>query len=852
MRYTTTVLLALIVIAAAVAIYVFRDDIFGEAPPAPEKPSAEKALVEDLEADDLTEVTLQQSDDEGELVTRLAAAKSGDQWRLTAPVAGRVDDYEVRRLARGALEATYRTTLEPGAKGQPSLADLGLDPPAYRLTLTGTKKTEDEDPAGEPVTVTVDIGRKAAVGDGLYVRLAGAEEVVMLGSDDLLTRARQRLQKYRDRNLVDLKRDDVVRMVLKTGDTTIRMDRAETPEGADPRWVLAEPTSARADPDAVSELLRTAVGLMAADFVADGIEDPSRYGLAKPRLVLTLYKEGLAPKADEEKEDDATKGEKKDEAPEPVKAVTLAFGGWADLKQEAVYARLDDADTVVSVEKRDFAKLDKTLADLRDRHVLALDKDRASEVAVDVPAGLAEGDQAVAYTLAKRDGTWHVDMKDRKEMRADSGAVDSLLKELDELKVLYFAEGDKAEAAKNFKAVGSVRVQMEKEAAPVGFEFGARKGDAPTLVRNIREDWVGRINEKDLEHLGKTGLAMLAKQVFDVDKDRVTRLAIRGPDRTSVFVKKDDTWTMTEPVEAEPKGGFVTDRLDDLADLSAEKVLAAATDFTPWNLEKGEIAVTVTLEPKTPAPAKAKGEAADATKAEPVEKTLILAHHEKAKVVGRVEGRDLVYELPLSLMKDFVTEPVGNDVIDLFSADVEQVEVVAGTRTVTLKKVDEAWFRTDARGRPEEEVEKDTVKGLIDAATALKASRWLVYADADPAAYGLDAPAVRVALTDKDDETVALLVSAKKVNAALGALFDESPQRYAMVDGGKRVALVVGKNVKTIVESAETLAPPKPKPKAKKPKAKPKPEAKSKANATPKSEQPKKGETPKPAEQSRR
>jgi len=823
MRYTTTVILAAVVIAAAVLVWVFQDAIFGEGPPVEDKPTGKQTLVTGLDADGLTDVTLEEADADGNLVTRLAASKTGATWRFTAPVTGRADDYEIRRLARGALEATYRQTLTPGAAGQPSLADLDLNPPAYRLTLTGTKTDKAATPApagGEPVTVTVDLGRKAAVGSGLYVRLADAEEVVMLENDDLLKRARQPFQKYRDRNLVDLKRDDVVRMTLQAGDTAIRLDRAEAQNGTDARWVLAEPASARADPDAVSELVRTAVGLMAADFVADGVDNVARYGLATPRLVLTLYKEGLAPKADDDTKDAAAKDDDKTPpAPEPVKAVVLAFGAWADLKQEAVYARIDEADAVVSVEKGDFTKLNKTLADLRDRHVVTLDTGRAAEVTVDVPAGLAAGDEAIAYRLAKRDGAWHVHAKGRKEMKADSDAVDSLLKELAGLKVLYFAEGEHADVGKAFKAVGSVRIQMDKDAAPVGFEFGAREGDVPSLVRNIREDWVGRLNEKDLVHLGKNGLQMLAKQVLAFDEARVARLAIRGPDRTNVFEKKDETWTMTGPVEETPKGGFVTDRLNDLKDLACEKVLAAASDFAPWNLEKGELAVTVTLEGEEPGKTKTdddKAAQADEAKAEaaPVEKTLILAHHEKAKVVGRVDGRDLVYQLPLSVMKNLASEPVPGDMIDLFSADVRQLEVTAGTARVTLKKVDADWFRTDAEGRPDEEVDDETVKGLISAVVDLTAARWVAYADAKPAAYGLKKPAVRLTLTGKNDETVTLGIGAKEVDAAVAALFDETPLRYAMIEGAKRVALVAGKGVKTILEVAETLAPPKPAPKA--------------------------------------
>ncbi len=936
MRFTTTLILAVVVLLAAVLIVVFREDLTGGRAEPESRRSEGEAFLPGVALDDVTEVRLEAADAEGRLTTKLAAVKKDEKWRLTEPVEGRADDYEVRRLLRGVLDAKRRSVISrPGAKGQPSLKDLDLDPPAFRLTFKAKAK------GGETKTYTVDVGRPAAVGSGVYVRLDGAEEVVLLDTDDLLKRARRRLADYRDRNLLDLKRDEVVRMVLETPKATIRLDRAED----DPdRWVIAEPLSARADPDAASELLRTAVGLMVADFIKDGVEDFAPYGLDRPRLTLTLYKK--APEKGEEKSDEKgekeaegkKEAEKKKEA-EPVPAAVLAFGGWADLKQESVYARLEGSASVVSVEKRDFAKLDKRLEDLRDRHVLALDTDRAVEVQVRLPAELAEEKAPVAYTLTKREGTWFVQTGDRKPTKADAGAVSDLLKELADLKVLYFAEGDRADLAKDFQSVGAVRVRLEKEPAPLGFEFGARKGDRPSLVRNIREEWVGRINEKDLQHLAKPWLALLDRQVLKFKKERAVRLAIRGPDRTNVFEKRDGEWTMTAPVEEKPRFGFVDDRLTDLADLVAEKVLAATSDFAKWNLAEGELAVTVTLEPEkpkpgpapapakeaagapsgegteagttakeaagdsgapgapgaapakkkeagaappakeagpaegkgenppaergaaqaagpasggekaaaaktektgekaaeTPAPAKPKAEKAEdesapaappkeaePKKAGPTTYTLVLAHHEKGKAVGRLEGRDLVFQLPLSLLKDLASEPIDPEMVEMFSGDVRRIDLApAEGPAVALVKVDDDWFWTDAKGRPDQEAPKTKVEDVVNAAVDLRAARWAAYKGAKPADYGLDRPVLRLTLTDRDGEKTSLLLSAKTVDAKVAALLDTTPVRYAMVEGAERVAVVAGKNVQRLLEAPETLAPPKPKP-APQPKEEPK------------------------------
>jgi len=854
MRYSTTLILALIVLAAACILYFYRDELTTK-PATPPKPTASKPLVEGLEPDDITEATLQETGPDGTRTTKLAITSTGKgKWRLTEPVAGAADEYEIRRLLRAALEGQFRSSFQAGAEGSPTLKDINLEPPAYRLTLKGKGEKD-----AEPRTILIDIGSTPAVGSGVYVRLDGQGEVRVLESADLYDRVRERADKYRDRNLVDLKRDDVVRIELAGEKGKVRLDRAE---GDTERWILAKP-HARADTDTVATLLRTALGLMAADFVKDHVENFDRYGLTEPRLTVTLVAKTETDKADEKKDDDQPKeGEKNakpDEKKKPAEtetALTIAFGGWADLKQQSVYARVGDSTSVVAVEKGDFLKLDKGPTDLRDKHVLGIDTTKALEVRVRVPAALAEGNKPLAYDLTKTDGTWHVKANGHEKMKADPAAVDALLKELGDLKVIYFAEGDDADA-KAFKATGSVRIQMENETAAAGIEFATQGGDGPAFVRNIREDWVGRINEKDLVQLKKDWLQMLDKQVLDFDPDRVTRLAIRGPDHTNVFEKKDGQWTMTQPIEAEPRAAFVLDRLDDLKALKCEKVLATTQDFEAWNLEQGELAVTVTLKPEetppAPAPAAetetgkpaekktddetpAEGEkAADAKPkdaapktdktpagktsetpaadkpATPVEITLILAHSKEAKVVARVVGRDLVYQFPLATLKDLASEPLPTDMADLFSADIDRLTVAAGQTTVTLTKVDDTWFRTDKAGRPETEVAKADADAIVNAAVDLKATRWAAYDTAQMAAFGLDQPAVRIALTDTDnDKTTAILLSAKPVDARLDALFDEKPLRYAVVENGERIALVAGKNVQTLLDAAATLGPPEP------------------------------------------
>jgi hypothetical protein len=793
MRYSTTLILAIVVLGIAALIYAYREQLFsGESKP-PEPPiSTGKPLVEGVPMDLVTGVALEERGADGQLRKKMAFAKKDGKWRLTEPLAAAADDYEVGRLIRPVLEGKYRQSFEPGVKGQPGLDAQGLAPPAYRLTLAA--EARGDKPAR---TIVVDIGKKAQIGEGLYVRLGDAKKVIVLESGDLLERARAAVDSYRSRDITSLTREDLVRIDIEGEKGKVRLDKAE---GGEDRWVLSQPLAARADSEVAGGIVRATLGAKVKDFVDNAPKDLARYGLAKPRLVVTLWKAGapLKPAAEEKK------GEKKEEKPapkpEPVKALTLKLGGWADMKNETVYLATDDSASVVTVPADVFTSDNKTLADLRDKHVLVLDQARATQVTVRLPVKVAEKGAEVSYELVKDAGAWKVKVAGRPDAKADPAAVDALLKELADLKVIYFAEGEHADVAKAFTPQGSIRIQVEKESAPIGFEIGTG-ADVPMLVKNIREDWVGRINEKGVPQLRKDWLELLDKQVFSLDPKKATGLTIQAADRKEVLEKSGTKWELKEPVKAESRAGFDSDCLGALQDLTCTKYVAATKDFKPYNLDPGELVVTVKLEPEKP------GE-------KPVEKTLRLSHHEKATIVGRTDDKDLVFEVPLATFKELAAEPLPTQIGEVPSGkDVTSLEVATGTIKVKLLKVDEKWYRADAAGRPCEEVPTEGVEDIVKAASGLKATRWASYDTKDPARFGLDKPAVTVKVSTAA-KSGAVLISDKEVPASTAALFDERPLRYAMVEGGERIAIVSGKTLETLLDAGKAFEPRKGEPKA--------------------------------------
>ena len=773
MRYSTTLILALAVLAVAVAVYVFRDRLTGE-PTGPAKPAEALNLIQDVAPADVAGATLLENAD-GELKTKVAFVRTDGEWRLTEPVKEAADGYEVDRLLRACLEGQYRQTIEPGAEGQPSLKDLGLEPPAFRLTLT-TKKKDDKPER----TVTVDIGRESAIGEGVYVRRDDAKKVYVLDAVALADRAAEKTDTYRSRDIATPARDQIVRVSLAGSRGEVVLDRS----GAIPArrgWILAQPITARADPDAVDAILQELGRLRAKEFVDDEPKDLARYGLTAPRLRVTLWKDAPAPEKPKEPEEQAKA------KPEPVVAATLVFGTWADLKHKTVCLMTGDAQRVVSIDTDVLKPLEKSADELRDKRVLALAKPTVTRIEVKNPTG--------EFELKKADAGWRLLVPGHEETDADPDAVDKLLAGAAGLKVVYYLsdEEQKQDFPEGLKPQGHVRLWLEGEAAPQAILVGG-SAESRTLVANASEPWIGRANENDLAWFHEGWLACRDKRVLEFQAKDATGLAVQTPDRAVVLERKGDAWKMVQPVEADLDPAFAEGLLDALKDLRCMKFVAATTDFKAHGLDPGQIVCTVTVAPQ--------GE-----NAEPQKKTLRLAVKEDGSWVGRVDGSDLVFQAADNLPRLLAAEPLPRAMTAFSGADVTGIEIAAGGATLRLAREEGKWNRLDEAGKPAGEVQAEAAGDLASAAGRLSAARWTAYDSKDLARYGLDKPALTIKIATEEKEWT-LLVSETKVPDAVAELIEEQPVRYAMLEGADRVAILAGSALQTILDAPKSLEAP--------------------------------------------
>ncbi len=178
----------------------------------------------------------------------------------------------------------------------------------------------------------------------------------------------------RDKSVIAFQDPEVQKLEIARADGTIDVER----DGE--RWNVTAPAQYRADDAEMRSLLASLRGVRASDFASDDpAADLGAYGLATPKLKVSVW---LG----------------KDRAQK-----TLLLSDVQDKDgKKLVYAKRGESPTVYAIPEYSLKSLDKSLATLRDKTVLAFDKDKAAKITVTRKDG-------AGFVLSKHDGAWHID-----------------------------------------------------------------------------------------------------------------------------------------------------------------------------------------------------------------------------------------------------------------------------------------------------------------------------------------------------------------------------------------------------------------------------------------------------------
>ena len=284
---------------------------------------------------------------------RIERRDAEHRWEMVKPVLYEADSMQVGRLISTVLDGQIKGRIEkPG-----DLKQFGLDPPAIKLTLT--------DRQGDQAVLW--LGHLSPTKEFAYASAPGKNEVWLV-EPTLRGAVNRSVFELRDKSVLDFVVNKVEGLELNTGKQPLKLKRLQG--GADARWQFSD--GAEADASAVEDVLLVVHGLMAVDFLDQGI-DLKKMGLEEPSGGVVLAMEGGGKKG-------------------------LLIGGKVTGRDERYVRRLSGGPVMV-VKERSLDRLRRvTRFSLSQRRLLRFPREAAVALSVE------RGGRKLSY--AKRGGVW--------------------------------------------------------------------------------------------------------------------------------------------------------------------------------------------------------------------------------------------------------------------------------------------------------------------------------------------------------------------------------------------------------------------------------------------------------------
>ena len=506
--------------------------------------------------------------------------------------------------------------------------------------------------------------------------------------------------------------NDVTTVELKRGGESVKLQR----EGE--HWQLLEPVKARGSRSAVDELLANVLTAKIDREIDPNPTSTTDFGLDKPAAEVTLtLKDG--------------------------KALGLLLGA-KNPTGVWVYARERDKPAVFVLGESVLRDATKPVADFRDRTILAFDAKEVSGFEIVLP------DQTLAVEGEPR--AWRITRP--VPLRADNETVTEFLDRLTGQKVREFvAEAPPARDAYGLERPVRITVHTGRDKDRVSRTLLLGKVDAAKKgVYAMRggESSVLLLPDEVWNQVPKNVGVLRNKSVVQVERDTLTRLEIESPKGSVTVARDDGDWKIVAPQALPADQVEVGAVLTKLNDLRAQAFLSEDAAGIARYLAKPQVRVALT-------------DKAGAT-------TTVLLASSPEKRGGAPSAYAAVADKgPVTLVDAKALDDLGrstNDLRDrrllgtLEPRDIKRVRLQAGGQAMVLERSGDTEWRVL-------EPAKGAANGskVDDLLYTLRALRWkdiVAPEGQEPARYGMDTPALEVALFRGDGGEIATIQVGKR------------------------------------------------------------------------------------------
>ncbi len=405
------------------------------------------------------------------------------------------------------------------------------------------------------------------------------------------------------------------------------------------------------------------------------------------------------------------------------------------------------APAVFSIMQTQVDQIAPPLTDVRDHRLSELNIARASKISV-----AAGGD---TVELTKTDGKWRITGGGPAVgEEAEFAAVDDLLKAVRDLKATGF-EAVESPAHGLAAPRVTIEVVVEGEVEPVRLTVGgltpSRTG---AYIRNDREGFVAVVKAESVDALAVRPMSFLSRELLKFPRDAAERLEI-ARDGALLAVHRDaDQWKLVVPVAATAEPTAVSNILSDLSNLRGRRVVASAAEAAAFGLSPALIKVAVTVAPSLPATTQP-----EEVPAPPAPDVFTLAlGRQGEQVYAMLEGGRTICEIDAKVLENLEAELLDPRVATLDTAQVRRFGIRHGDAGFSFEKKGINW---ELAGEASFACDTAKITPVLEALRDLRAARYVRYAGAAAAEFGLDRPAVVVTVETESGEALTLSISAQ-------------------------------------------------------------------------------------------
>jgi hypothetical protein len=638
-----------------------------------------------------------------------ASEKRGQEnWRMLAPLATTADGNKLMSIVRTFGTLQSRARFEAGAGGQPTAADAGLEPPAATLTI------RDQD--GKDYTL--EVGRKAALSNDTYVRVAG-QKTIHVATRELATLYDKKVNEFRAPRLIAGNVDDVTHVRITHEGRTYDLTK-----GADGEWAVNEPVRAYADKNKVREKLITPLVTLNAVEFADEPADPAALGFDAPYLTVTVTCETKPkPKADESADPNATT------QPAPlVETKEFRVGGFADLKQERRFALVAGEPTAALLNKANVENLVPKLNELRDPRLLRMKSADITQLELTAAGATA--------TLKKESGVWQ---GAGAVTEVDPESVTQLVDALTGLNAIDFVDQPETPAKYGLdQPQATVVVTAAGTPAPVKITFGgATPSGRNFYLQREGEPTVLVATEPAVNKVAVRPQTLRSRDIFKFDAGQISKLDIQRGPMHYVVEREAGAWKLHEPAGAPLDEGVLGGVTANLARLRASSFVANGEPAGP-----GFDHPAMTLRFELSAPATDSQPAAAATS-----HVLHFARPDDKHTYARKEGEPAIFELDDSVWRALSAELLSARLFAFEPDQIASIKVTAPGGTVEFGRDKDKWAFTPD---PTVAVEQKKVQDFAQDLARLRVEAYQAWQAGNFKAAGLDPAPASVLIKLKD------------------------------------------------------------------------------------------------------